>query len=244
MVCVVTSVGHPTPCYAQEEPAADEESDRRARVLFLNGSKLYDEARYSDAIAAWKQAYRLSRRPLLLYNIANALERLGRIAEAIEYLNRYRAYASEEERETLQRRMRNLESRLSSEPNTNTLVSNNPNSETTKSVQIPVVPVILVGAGVAGMTTGLGLGLGAKSTRKSAQLFCAGEPLYCKNEASSLLKRDRRMSVGADVAVILGVAALGTGVALWVHQETKKKGVKPSVSVNVSPGGAVVHGTF
>jgi tetratricopeptide (TPR) repeat protein len=86
--------------------------DERARVLYQNGAILYEEGRYEDAIRAWEEAHRLSKRPLFLFNIANALERIGRWQEALEYLNRYRAFAPAEERTVLERRMRNIERRL------------------------------------------------------------------------------------------------------------------------------------
>ena len=100
---------------AQEEGTAAD-IDARARELYDNGAILYDEGRYEDAIVAWEEAYRLSGRPLLLYNIANAQERLGQWRAALDTLNRYRAYARPEERERLDRRIANLERRLAEDP--------------------------------------------------------------------------------------------------------------------------------
>ena len=94
---------------AQGTPDANQE---RAKELYQNGSLLYDEGRYEDAIIAFQEAYRLSEQPKLLYNIAQAQERLGRYQEALDTLSRYRAYAPAEEREALDRRIRNLERRL------------------------------------------------------------------------------------------------------------------------------------
>lgn len=92
--------------------SASEDADSRARHLYRNGELLYAEGRYADAIAAWESAYRLSDRPLLLYNIANAQERLGRWEDALNSLNRYRAFAPEDERATLSRRIANIERNL------------------------------------------------------------------------------------------------------------------------------------
>ena len=90
---------------------ADDE-DVRARELYRNGEQLYEEGLYEDAIVAWERAYDLSGRPLLLYNIANALERIGKWEEALRRINQYRAFATEAERETLDRRMRAIERRI------------------------------------------------------------------------------------------------------------------------------------
>jgi len=69
-------------------PAAAQKSadDERARELYDNGAILYEEGRYEDAIAAWKAAYDLSPKPLLLFNVANAYERIGGLLDAPEKL--------------------------------------------------------------------------------------------------------------------------------------------------------------
>jgi hypothetical protein len=97
-----------TPSLAQGTDA----NEARARELFENGSILYDEGRYNEAILAWREAWRISQRPLLLLNIANAQERLGSWREALESLNLYRVYARAEERDSLNRRIANLEERI------------------------------------------------------------------------------------------------------------------------------------
>jgi tetratricopeptide (TPR) repeat protein len=101
----------PALALAQDEPTPSAD-DERARELFQNGRVLHEEGRYEDAIAAWEEGYRLSKRPLFLYNIGNAYEKLGDLEHAIEYFNRYRAFAPEEERVTLERKIRALEERV------------------------------------------------------------------------------------------------------------------------------------
>jgi tetratricopeptide (TPR) repeat protein len=92
--------------------AQGSDDDARARELYENGAMLYEEGRYEDAIKAWQEAYRISERPLLWFNIANAQERVGRWRDALESLNAYRAFATADEREVLDRRMRNIERRV------------------------------------------------------------------------------------------------------------------------------------
>lgn len=59
---------------AGARPASADES--RAKQLYADGKAHYDLAEYADAIAAWKEAYKLSKAPMLLFNIAQA-QRLG-----------------------------------------------------------------------------------------------------------------------------------------------------------------------
>src|SRR5260221_8216145 len=71
-------------------PRADAQKtdDRRAHDLFVKGDAAYAEARYEDALASFREAYELSGRPQLLFNIANALERLGKLPEAVDNLGK------------------------------------------------------------------------------------------------------------------------------------------------------------
>lgn len=91
---------------------ADERADQQARELYVAGARAYDEGRYEEAVTAWKQAYELSPRPLLLFNMANALERLGRAPEALAALQQYRGTADASEFETLDRRIESLGRRV------------------------------------------------------------------------------------------------------------------------------------
>jgi tetratricopeptide (TPR) repeat protein len=85
--------------------------DERARELYLRGDRLYAEGSYDDAIVALKEAYELSHRPALLFNIANAYERLGRYEEALVYLNQYAPSAPEHQQHIVLKRIRAIEQR-------------------------------------------------------------------------------------------------------------------------------------
>lgn len=93
------------PAYAQDDSA-------RAEELYKNGASLYDEGLYEQAIVAFEASYALSKEPLLFFNIANAYERLGQPKDALEALNKYRPFATADERVTLERRLRALEARI------------------------------------------------------------------------------------------------------------------------------------
>ena len=97
--------------WAPVASAQDADTDQ-AKVLFQNGTRLYEEGRYEDAIAAFEKAYELSKRPALLFNISNAHERLGNLEAALETLNEYRIYAKPEDQDKLATRALMLERRL------------------------------------------------------------------------------------------------------------------------------------
>ncbi|MFT5683610.1 MAG: tetratricopeptide (TPR) repeat protein, partial [Myxococcota bacterium] len=193
---------------------ADEESDLRARQLYDNGAILYDEGRYEDAVVAWQEAWNLSERPLLLYNIANAQERLGLWRDALETLNRYRAFAKPEERDKLDRRITNLERRLEEEGLTQTNPVT-PGPITTPPVDlIPVtqvnpvrrtgwIPLTAYSVGGAGLVAGTVFGLQARSARETATSLCqTATTTVCPDSATDALSRDASRSLLADGAFL------------------------------------------
>ena len=79
------------PVAAQEAASESTEADRedRARARFNTGRNAFAEGRYEEALIAFELSYELSGRPVLLYNIGAALDRLQRNAEAITAFERY-----------------------------------------------------------------------------------------------------------------------------------------------------------
>lgn len=112
LILALTMVGPATALAQDAPPPAEDPAMLRAKELYDNGTRLYEEGLYSEAIGAFEEAYRLSNRPLLMFNIANAYERLGKLQEAVDYLNKYRAFAAAEDRESLERRISALDRRL------------------------------------------------------------------------------------------------------------------------------------
>lgn len=227
---------------------AGEDDDARARALFQSGAVLYDEGRYEEAVAAFEEAYRLSARPALLFNIANALERLGRWDEALDVLSRYRAYARPDERETLDRRIGSLQRRIAEAATAPPA----PPPPAPTSVVAPVVtapddaptlfrpaPIGLASAGLA--LTGVGAALGVASTAagESAAGLCAPDDagrLRCSASAAGALTDEAGMAVAADVLVGVGIAGLGAGVALALWGD--------GGPLTVGPGFVAVQGSF
>jgi hypothetical protein len=72
---------------AAAQPAAD------PRKLYEEGLRHYDRAEYDDAIIAWTEAYRLTKAPLLLFNIGQAHRLDGDCAQARRFYADYRREA-------------------------------------------------------------------------------------------------------------------------------------------------------
>lgn len=82
----ITIAAFSHPVSAQTEPAA---RDDEAHALFEAGRMAFSEGHYEDSYERFSEAYRLSQRPELLYNMGSAADRLRRDELALEH---YRAF--------------------------------------------------------------------------------------------------------------------------------------------------------
>jgi tetratricopeptide (TPR) repeat protein len=219
--------------WASDPPAETtiESDETRAKELYDNGVILYQEGRYEDAIVAWEEAYRLSQKPLLLYNIANAEERLGRYQEALDHLNRYRAYAPAEEREILDRRIVNLERRIQEQV---------PTTPVRPEPEIRLLPIVLFGVGGGSLVVGGVFGGLAGAARGNAAELCmeTASGTWCQQEAAQALQADKTDSLIADIGFAVAAAGIAGGViTLVLPQDTR-------LSLGAAPGMLTLKGSF
>jgi hypothetical protein len=62
----------------------------QAKALYDEGLRHYNLAEYTRAVTAWKDAYRLSKRSVLLFNIGQAYRLAGDCVEALKFYDSYR----------------------------------------------------------------------------------------------------------------------------------------------------------
>ncbi|MBK7776787.1 MAG: hypothetical protein IPI43_22085 [Sandaracinaceae bacterium] len=78
---------------ALAQPGADEpgptNEDQAARLLFQSAREAFAVGEYERALSGFQQAYDLSRRPALLYNIGTTLDRLRRDDEALAIFEQF-----------------------------------------------------------------------------------------------------------------------------------------------------------
>lgn len=75
---------------AASAPAlADDKANAKAKALYEQGLRAYNIAEYQDAIKAWKEAYSLTKRPLLLFNIGQAYRLDGDCKKALTFYDTY-----------------------------------------------------------------------------------------------------------------------------------------------------------
>ncbi len=234
---------------ASTPPAGDDKAAnlKRAEELFRNGERLYTEGSYESAILAFQECYELSKEPQLLYNIGNAYERLGDFANSRRYLDQYRAFAPEKEREALSRRIQALDQRQREKEQKEREAArdpaNNPNKVDpqpgpgTQPTTPPVEPAkkeriygpaaIALTAGVAlGLGLGVGFGVTAMKQKQSALDGCAdnGGTLYCSAVSEDFLAKRKLNALVADIGfAVAGAAAIGLITVLVLKANRKNK---------------------
>ena len=74
---------------AKARPAPTPEQLEQAKQAFLDGKKLFEQKKPAEAVEKFKESYRLSRNPLLLYNIGFTFDQLGQRDLAIFYYRKF-----------------------------------------------------------------------------------------------------------------------------------------------------------
>ncbi len=227
---------------ARAQPAASD-PDGAARTLFLEGESLYAEGRYEEAVAKYEEAYHLSARPLLLFNVANAYERLGAYRKAADALRRYLPDAKPDEAVLLRKRIARLDERAEVREREQAELAS------LRERDCPVCPVVppakperssrlvsygLLGAGVVAVSTGVVFGVVARDAHGDAQAGCRDSGL-CPESAQSDIDRERRFSLMADVSIGLGVVAVAAGVYTTLRASARDERAERRERMVVAP---------
>ncbi len=240
---------------------AQDELDERARTHFQAGTSYFEAAQYEDALREFEEAYRLSNRVGLLYNVAISHERLGHWSEAADYLERYLEQQPDiDNREVLELKVRNLRERSAqgqtgtgTETGTGTGTETGTGSgtgtgagtgsETTGGGGFPVPAIVSFAAAGVGAVLWATFGILAISEDSRLGTDCAAMPCT-DDDVGTLRAFDLVADIGFGVT-LLG-AALGTIFFLTMRGEDGAEPDTAAVSPWVGPsgGGVSVRGTL
>ncbi|HEY8145344.1 MAG TPA: PEGA domain-containing protein [Kofleriaceae bacterium] len=84
-VIAASGIAVPGTVRADDSKATKREADRH----FKTGVKLFEETKYSEALAEFEQAYALASHPLVLYNLASTHRALSQYTQAVDFYNRF-----------------------------------------------------------------------------------------------------------------------------------------------------------
>jgi tetratricopeptide (TPR) repeat protein len=226
---------------------ADEASDARARELFKTGSTHYDLGDYDEAIKDFTESYRLSRAPLLLFNIGQAHRLKGDCVQAMRFYKRYlEVEPNPANAEELERAMGRCATQETPPPEARPpAASPPPAAAPPAAVAGPAEPppapdagrgkrlagLAIAGAGLAAVGTGVYFGLRASAQSDQVEGGSGSwDPgLEAEGERDELVAR---ILWGAG-----GAAVIGGGIVWWLGHRAGETG---AVALTPGRGGATL----
>lgn len=227
--------------------AAQEDDDARARRHFASGESYYEEGAYEDAVREFTQAYRLSHRPALLFNLYTAEERFGRLSDAATHLEQYlhEMPPELENRAALEARLANLRVRIAAEDaQTQTTRTTETDTrpvepETTRSETRPTPSPsnssgdlmlgggLALGVGAVGFVTFAVAGIAARDAYDALNRDCGIERVCEQSDLATMTTN----ALIADIGLGVGIAGIGTGIVLMVLGATSNSSSSDTVAV-------------
>jgi hypothetical protein len=189
----------------------------------------------------------------LLFNLANAYERLGRYDEAVTALREYAPNAPEQEREVITKRIDSLELRAKEQaaraqpappPAATATVASPPVAPTADSAappapSRPIAGYVLLGSGVVVLGVATVFAVVASGARSDAEEQCRSG--VCPVGAQDAVDRDQTFSIMADVGFGVGALAVGAGVlAILLHDPGGSAPKSARIAVSPARHGAGV----
>lgn len=204
-----------------------EDQEQRAQKLFQVGDDHYAAGRYEEAVAHFQQAYDLSPQPALLFNMANAYERMGEYEKAADHLRRYLESPKAEDVASVRERIRRLElsarasGTVSAEsgpgagasPGSGSAAGVSARANAARAGRSRLLSYSLLAAGAAGIGGGVVFGLLSNQAGDDAADLCTGDGL-CTRNARPELDRQKRFALLSDVSIGAGVICAGAGALL------------------------------
>ena len=248
-----------TPILAQDK--GGEDNDERARALYKSADADYAAGRYEDAADKFSRAYELSKRPRLLFNLANTYERMGEYGKAADHLERYLESPKVKDVVSIRERIRRLRKAVerpqdeSVRPGDGTGLApaeGDPAGDSAADERELSEPAALerskrdrprrarwpsytfMGVGAAAVAGSVLFGVAARGAADDATAFCSDSEsgTLCLREADGALGREKRYAFLSDAST--GVAVVSFGVALYLLLRPHKK-VAPKTEVTVTP---------
>jgi tetratricopeptide (TPR) repeat protein len=224
--------------------------DALAKQYYKLGEELYNRADYEGALKQFTQAFNLSKRPALLYNMGRCQESLGNYEKAIELYSEY-LKSGPENPAVLEARIANLrkliEKKKAAQPSPAPAPAPAPTPAPEPAPVDGPRPLrwpgwISVAAGGALLVTGIALGAVAKSKQREVEDANSKGREYA--EVKSIEDSGRALGKASIATVVVGSAAAATGAVLLILDARRSRGGERRawLAPAVVPGGASLAG--
>lgn len=209
---------------ASEQDESMRTLDDEARQRFELGRTFYEAGRFPQAAEEFGEAYRLSQRPQLLYNLYVAHRDAGNWTAATDSLRRYLELVPDApDRINLRARLSSMEAQMQKQAEQEQAERERERVEaerirTEQEARRPrrsIVPFLLVGSGGALLATSLVTGLVAKGKDSELDDECAQGGALCPESRRDDAKRTYALALTTDILWTTGAALAVTGLVLW-----------------------------
>jgi len=183
-----------------------------AETLFNQGQAAYDHGDYTLAIDRWEEAYRLSKEPALLFNVAQA-HRLANDCE--QSLSSYKQFIAldptSEQRPLADELVRELEPQCGA--STHAPIADASSAPSRLGDQLKIAGTVTVGAGGVSIVVGLALGHHGQTLGDEVTRACSATCDWSAQKGSDAAgRRDAAIGYALDG---LGAAAIVGGAILY-----------------------------
>ena len=240
---------------ASAPPAVSPEQEARAKqamALHDEARELHAHGRYRAAITRLEAALALDPQGKeLVYNLALIHERLGEVDPAVRYYRRYLDATTEpREREKIEGVLRRIEGAKLDLVVARSAAAPPPGAAGSLGSGAPRSfgpGVIVTGAlGAIGLFTGVVLGISALVRSPGASAMTG--PGVTADDLLADAKAAHRQAIGADVSLLIGLAASGAAVGLYFGSRPPAppapKSPAPRVDLALGPRAAALRVTF
>jgi len=237
--------GVPDPNAPVTAPSDEEQEralDSEARKRFELGRSFYEAGRFQAAAEEFGEAYRLSGRPQLLYNLYVANRDAGRWQQATDSLRGYLEKVPDApDRITLNARLEALEAqnevRKKEQAEADAARKRNKLPLTRQETVHSKVPWILAGAGGALVLGSVITGLIARDKDSELDVTCANGGKVCPDWQRSDANKAYALAIATDIMWVTGAVAAVTGFVLWKTGKLDTKREVPVASFGVTQHG-------
>ncbi len=252
---------------AATQPSAGS-PDQSLVELDAQANAAYQAGAFESASKLFIDLYERTDDANYLYNLAVCYDRLDRLQEAVDTLNKYAAEAPDHDREAVAAKLRGFEIRLetaeregdasdqetddtSSDDGAPAISTDATDDDTAagRSMPLDIAGGVALGLGVTGVAVGIGLGVTSNGHKDSVESGCvaAEAGLLCSDAERDDTDKAKSFALGADVAIIAGGVLVVGGVALLVANTVrakKRRNVAFAPAVGPRLTGIALSGTF
>lgn len=228
---------------------AESDTDRRARELYVEGDTHYKAGRYEEAAELFVEAYEISKRPVLLFNVANAYERMGEYEKAASYLREYLKAPRVDDVVSVRERIRRLEAAEAERKREIERVKQEAAEAAKKNQPKPpsrVPAYVLFGMSGAATISAVVFGLAANSAGNDASASCSSrvaDTPICLASAQDALDRETRNAIITDISIAVAVVSATAGIYYWIRTGKKIEALEQSSATSSAQlGPALIPG--